>query len=413
MSVVNVAVMGHGVVGSGVVEVLLNHEENIAKKAKNTIHVKYILDLRDFPALSYSDRFIKSFDPILEDDSVKVVVEVMGGIHPAYDYVKACLENGKSVVTSNKELVAQCGAELLQIANEHNVNFLFEASVGGGIPVLRPIAQCLAANDLYEVYGILNGTTNFILTKMIKEDMDFESALKLAQQLGYAEKDPTADVDGFDACRKICILASISFGKHVYPNQVSTEGIRNITLEDVRFAHKAGAVIKLIGHAMLMEDGKVTVAVYPALVPVDHQLANVDDVFNAIMVRGDAIGDVLFYGRGAGKLPTASAVVADVIDCVKHLQARKYLSWEDGSDDYVTPLEGVKTKLYVRAEVADVQAAEQVLESVFGEIDYLNTAEDGNVLAFVTPYDTEGNLRKKLALLKTAAEPAVFHVVES
>ena len=186
MSVVNVAVMGHGVVGSGVVEVLLNHEENIAKKAKNTIHVKYILDLRDFPALSYSDRFIKSFDPILQDDSVRVVVEVMGGIHPAYDYVKACLEKGKSVVTSNKELVAQCGAELLKIANENNVNFLFEASVGGGIPVLRPIAQCLAANDLYEVYGILNGTTNFILTKMIKEKMDFNSALKLAQQLGYA-----------------------------------------------------------------------------------------------------------------------------------------------------------------------------------------------------------------------------------
>lgn len=412
MSVVNVAVMGHGVVGSGVVEVLLNHEENIAKKAKNTIHVKYILDLRDFPALSYSDRFIKSFDPILQDDSVRVVVEVMGGIHPAYDYVKACLEKGKSVVTSNKELVAQCGAELLKIANENNVNFLFEASVGGGIPVLRPIAQCLAANDLYEVYGILNGTTNFILTKMIKENMDFNSALKLAQQLGYAEKDPTADVEGIDACRKICILASISFGKHVYPNQVSTEGISQITLQDVAFAQRAGYVIKLIGHAMLLEEGKVTVAVYPALVPVENQLANVDDVFNAIMVRGDAIGDVMFYGRGAGKLPTASAVVADVIDCVKHLQARKYLSWEDGSKDYVVPLGTIKTRLYVRVAVENIAEAQNVLESVFGKLDYLNTPAEQNTLAFITPYDTEDILRKKLSLLKTANAPAVFHVVE-
>ncbi len=412
MSVVNVAVMGHGVVGSGVVEVLLNHEENIAKKAKNTIHVKYILDLRDFPALSYSDRFIKSFDPILKDDSVRVVVEVMGGIHPAYDYVKACLEKGKSVVTSNKELVAQCGAELLKIANENNVNFLFEASVGGGIPVLRPIAQCLAANDLYEVYGILNGTTNFILTKMIKEKMDFNSALKLAQQLGYAEKDPTADVEGIDACRKICILASISFGKHVYPNQVSTEGISQITLQDVTFAQRAGYVIKLIGHAMLLEEGKVTVAVYPALVPVENQLANVDDVFNAIMVRGDAIGDVMFYGRGAGKLPTASAVVADVIDCVKHLQARKYLSWEDGSKDYVVPLGTIKTRLYVRVAVENIAEAQSVLESVFGKLDYLNTPAEQNTLAFITPYDTENILRKKLSLLKTANAPAVFHVVE-
>lgn len=412
MSVVNVAVMGHGVVGSGVVEVLLNHEENIAKKAKNTIHVKYILDLRDFPALSYSDRFIKSFDPILQDDSVRVVVEVMGGIHPAYDYVKACLEKGKSVVTSNKELVAQCGAELLKIANENNVNFLFEASVGGGIPVLRPIAQCLAANDLYEVYGILNGTTNFILTKMIKEKMDFNSALKLAQQLGYAEKDPTADVEGIDACRKICILASISFGKHVYPNQVSTEGISQITLQDVTFAQRAGYVIKLIGHAMLLEEGKVTVAVYPALVPVENQLANVDDVFNAIMVRGDAIGDVMFYGRGAGKLPTASAVVADVIDCVKHLQARKYLSWEDGSKDYVVPLGTIKTRLYVRVAVENIAEAQSVLESVFGKLDYLNTPAEQNTLAFITPYDIENILRKKLSLLKTANAPAVFHVVE-
>ena len=217
MQSVNIAVMGHGVVGSGVVEVLLEHEKNISLKAKSGINVKYILDLRDFPGLDYSDRFIKDFDLILKDDSIKVVVEVMGGLHPAYEFVKASLEAGKSVCTSNKELVAAYGAELLKIASEKNVNFLFEASVGGGIPVLRPIAQCLAANDLYEVFGILNGTTNFILTKMIRENMSFDDALALAQQLGYAERNPSADVDGHDACRKICILASLCFGKHVYP----------------------------------------------------------------------------------------------------------------------------------------------------------------------------------------------------
>ena len=228
---INIAVMGHGVVGSGVVEVIMQHKDSIIKKAKEELYVKHILDLRDFNDLSYSDKFTKDFSDIINDDSVKIVAEVMGGINPAYDFVKQCLQKGKSVVTSNKELVAAKGYELLKIAKENNVNFLFEASVGGGIPILRPIVQCLAANDLYEVLGILNGTTNFVLTKMAKENMPFSDALKLAQQLGYAEKDPTADVDGHDACRKICILAAISFGKHVYPEQVKTEGIRNITLE--------------------------------------------------------------------------------------------------------------------------------------------------------------------------------------
>lgn len=412
MSVVNVAVMGHGVVGSGVVEVLLDHEENIEKKSKSKINVKYILDLRDFPGLSYSDRFIKDFDLILKDDSIRVVVEVMGGIHPAYEYVKACLESGKSVVTSNKELVAACGAELLKIAGDKNVNFLFEASVGGGIPVLRPIAQCLAANDLYEVTGILNGTTNFILTKMIKESMSFDDALKLAQQLGYAEREPSADVDGHDACRKICILASISFGKHVYPNQVRTEGIRSITIADTEYAASYNSVIKLIGHAILLEDGKVSADVYPALISKDNQLSGVDDVFNAIMVRGDAIGDVMFYGRGAGKLPTASAVVADVIDCVKHLQARKYLSWEDGSDDYIVDSNNVKTKLYVRCEVKDNDAAKQEIIDTFGDITFLSREGAECELAFITPMAEEKELQNKIALLKAALVKSVLHIVD-
>lgn len=412
MQTVNVAVMGHGVVGSGVVEVLLAHEENIAVKAKNKINVKYILDLRDFPGLDYSDRFIKDFDLILKDDSIKVVVEVMGGVHPAYEYVKACLEAGKSVCTSNKELVAAHGAELLKIAGEKNTNFLFEASVGGGIPVLRPIAQCLAANDLYEVFGILNGTTNFILTKMIKENMAFDDALALAQQLGYAERNPSADVDGHDACRKICILASLCFGKHVYPNQVRTEGITKITLSDVEYADMAGCVIKLIGYAKLLEDGKITADVYPALIPKDNQLAGVDDVFNAVMVRGDAVGDVLFYGRGAGKLPTASAVVADVIDCVKHLSARKYLSWEDGSDDYVVNSETVKTKLYVRAEVDDISDAKANVFGTVGDVEFIYSGDNNDEVAFITPVGIEAELKAKINSVKQLKDVSIIHVLD-
>ena len=412
MQTVNVAVMGHGVVGSGVVEVLLSHDNSIAVKAKSNINVKYILDLRDFPGLDYSDRFIKDFDLILKDDSIKVVVEVMGGVHPAYEYVKACLEAGKSVCTSNKELVAAHGAELLKIAGEKNTNFLFEASVGGGIPVLRPIAQCLAANDLYEVFGILNGTTNFILTKMIKENMAFDDALALAQQLGYAERNPSADVDGHDACRKICILASLCFGKHVYPNQVRTEGITKITLSDVEYADMAGCVIKLIGYAKLLDDGKITADVYPALIPKDNQLAGVDDVFNAVMVRGDAVGDVLFYGRGAGKLPTASAVVADVIDCVKHLSARKYLSWEDGSDDYVVNSETVKTKLYVRAEVDDILDAKANVFDTVGDVEFIYSGDNNDEVAFITPVGIEAELKAKINSVKQLKDVSIIHVLD-
>ena len=412
MQTVNVAVMGHGVVGSGVVEVLLSHEKNISLKAKRNINVKYILDLRDFPGLDYSERFIKDFNLILNDDSIKVVVEVMGGLHPAYEYVKACLEAGKSVCTSNKELVAAYGAELLKIANDNNVNFLFEASVGGGIPVLRPIAQCLAANDLYEVFGILNGTTNFILTKMIRENMAFDDALVLAQQLGYAERNPSADVDGHDACRKICILASLCFGKHVYPEQVRTEGITKITLSDVEYANLAGYVIKLIGHSKLLDDGKITANVYPALVPASNQLAGVDDVFNAVMVRGDAVGDVLFYGRGAGKLPTASAVVADVIDSVKHIEARKYLSWDDGASDYVVDSETVKTRLYVRAEVDDIIEAKSQLFGIIDDAECIVGAEDNGEIAFITPVGVEAELKEKIASVKQLKNISILRVLD-
>ena len=344
-----IAVMGHGVVGSGVMEVLISHKDSIAKRAKKEVHVKHILDLREFPGLPYSGIFTKDFNTIVNDPQVKIVVEVMGGLEPAYTYVKACLENGKSVVTSNKELVAQKGAELLALAQKNNLNFLFEASVGGGIPIIRPISQCLAANEMTEIAGILNGTTNFILTKMIREGMAFDDALKLAQQLGYAERDPSADVEGIDACRKICILASLAYGTHVYPDSVHTEGITAITKEDVGYAGAWGGVIKLIGEVKKLENGRIHIQVAPMFISRESQLANVDDVFNGILVRGDATGDVVFYGKGAGKLPTASAVVADVIDCVRHLKSdRKILFWEDAKPDYVQPWEDTPQDLFLR-----------------------------------------------------------------
>ncbi len=358
---VDVAIIGHGVVGSGVAEIIINHNELISEKAKNKINLKYILDIRDFPDLPYSDKFIKDFDTILNDDDIKVVVETAGGATFAYDYVKACLLRGKSVVTSNKELVAMKGAELLRIAMDNNINFLFEASVGGGIPVLRPIAQCLAANDLTEITGILNGTTNFILTKMIKENMQFDDALSMAQRLGYAERDPSADIDGHDAARKICILASLAFGRHIYPEQIKTEGIRGMKLSDVELSSKMGYVVKLVGNARVVGDNQVAASVSPAVVPESSIISNVEDVFNIIKVRGDAIGDVAFYGRGAGKLPTASAVVADVIDCVKHLAARKYLFWEDNCEGYVTDSDDVACDYMIITDESNTAHLENAL----------------------------------------------------
>ena len=406
---IDIAVMGHGTVGSGVVEVLLKNAEIISKKAKNEINIKYILDLREFSGLSYSEKFIKDFGIILNDPDVRVVAELMGGLNPAYEFTKACLEAGKSVVTSNKELVARKGAELLHIAEKHNVNYLFEASVGGGIPVLRPIAQCLAANDLYEVQGILNGTTNFIMTRMFSDGVTFEDALAEAKRLGYAEKDPTDDVEGIDACRKICILAALSFGKHVYPEEVYTEGITKITSADTAYADFAGCVIKLIGRAKRTQNGKCIAAVYPAFVSNKNPLSHVDDVFNGITVRGDAIGDVMFYGRGAGKLPTASAVVADIIDCVKHLSARKYLSWDDAGISYIEDHTHDTLRLYVRLFAdSDRTEVRAEAEKLFGEIKVLGrNGEDKGELAFITPYAFEYELTEKLSRL------GVFKIVST
>lgn len=390
---VSIAVMGHGVVGSGVVEILLTHKQKLFSHLGEEIYVKKVLDLREFPDSPIADRFTKSFDDIINDLEIRVVVEVMGGINPAYDYVKRSLKAGKSVVTSNKELVAAHGAELLELARQENVNFLFEASVGGGIPIIRPMNQCLVANNVDEIAGILNGTTNFILTKMIEDGMQFDDALKLAQDLGFAERNPAADIEGHDACRKICILASLAFGKHVYPDAVHTEGITNITLEDVKFAEKFGCVIKLISRVKKLDNGKIDIITAPMLVPNKSQLANIDYEFNGIMVRGDCTGDVVFYGKGAGKLPTASAVCADIVDCCMHLKKRRFLFWADGDGSNIISVDDSVFKMYLRLNGDN---AVKKAEAVFGKV---SAIEDDKRGAVITEAMTLAQFSEKCAKL--------------
>lgn len=390
-----IAIMGFGTIGSGVAEIILKNNKSIVKKSGHpSMEIAHILDIRDFSNHELSQYFTKDFNDILNDASVGIVVECMGGITPAYDYVSKCLAAGKSVVSSNKELVAAKGYELLELAKENNVNFLFEASVGGGIPIIRPISQCLAANEIYEIAGILNGTTNFILTMMIDKGMSFDEALKLAQENGYAERDPSADIHGHDAARKICILASLCFGKHVYPDSVETVGITDITAEDVEYAKNWGGVIKLIGRAVMNESGKISATVGPCLIQNHSQLASVDDVFNAILVRGDSIGDVVFYGRGAGKLPTASAVVADVIDCARHTEKRKVFGWGAAEDDFVIDPLNQNASLYVRAETGNRTAVITEAEKSFNGVCILNReGENTSEIAFITPAMKEKDAR--------------------
>lgn len=382
---INFAVMGHGVVGSGVAEILLNKSEKFARRLGDDINLKYILDLRDFD-VEYKDKFTKDVNDIINDKEISVVAEVMGGVNPAFEFVKACLESGKSVVTSNKALVAAKGAELLKTAKQHNVNFMFEASVGGGIPIIRPMFRCLAANDVNSIAGILNGTTNFILTKMIKEHATFEDALKTAQELGYAERDPSADVDGDDACRKICILTSMACGKHIYPENVKTEGIRKITLEDVKYAGAENCVIKLVARSEIETDGKVKAIVSPAFVSKASILSQIDDVFNGAVVNGDMTGDVAFYGKGAGKLPTASAVVADMIDCAEVNGTVKGLGWQDTAVTPVEDWQSYETKMYIRTDKNDLDA----VKAIFGDVKAIKAeVVPADELAFVTPVLTE------------------------
>ena len=360
-----IAILGFGTVGSGVYEVLCRNAAGVSRRAGEPVEVKYILDPKDFSAHPAANLFIKNFDTILEDPEIRVVVETIGGTRFAYPYVKACLESGRSVCTSNKEMVATYGAELLALAKAHNCAFLFEASVGGGTPIITPMHQCLAANVITEVEGIVNGTTNFMLTKMVRENLGFDEALKIAQELGYAEtKDPGDDVDGRDACRKIAILSSLVCGHQIYPQNIPTRGIRDITVADVAAAERLNCVIKLIAWMKRGNDGSVAAGVEPCLVPRSHQLAGVDDVFNAVLVKGDMLGDVVFYGKGAGKLPTASAVVADVVDALKNgSKVHDSLFWQPAE-----PVEGMLTDpapaaYYVRVE----GIAPAVAEAIYGK----------------------------------------------
>lgn len=392
-----IAVLGFGVVGSGTVELFYKNKNKIVEKAGTDLDIKYILDIRDFPGSPFEGKFTKDINDILNDDEVTLVAEVMGGVNPAFDFVKSCLERGKSVVSSNKELVAKKGAELLRTAKEHNCNFLFEASTGGAIPIIRPLHQCLAANDITAVAGILNGTTNFILTKMINENMPFAEALSTAQKLGYAEKDPTADVEGHDACRKICILSSLVFGKHVYPEWVHCEGISDITAEDAQYAESWGGAVKLIGSVKRTADGKILPIVRPAFVCGANQLSSVNDVFNGIMVYGDAIDQVMFYGRGAGKFPTASAIVADLIDAAKMKGTSISQVWEDSKDNsFIADYKEDVLPFYVRVQGVSKDKAKEI----FGKVEFL-TRENcpADEIAFITPEIKEKDFDEKLTQL--------------
>lgn len=391
-----IAVLGYGVVGSGVVELMHKNPESINSKAGTDIEIKYILDIRDFDDSPYKDLFTKDFNVILNDSEIDVVVEVIGGLNPAYSFVKESLLNGKSVVTSNKELVSVYGDELLQIARDNNKNFLFEASVGGGIPIIRPINQCLAANEIESISGILNGTTNYILTKMVKEGFSFEDALKNAQQLGYAEANPAADIEGIDSCRKIAILASLAYGEHVNPDKVHTEGITDIKLEDIRYADEMGYSVKLLGTIRKNSDDTLYIMVAPFLVDKSIPLAGVEDVYNAILVEGDAVGISLFYGRGAGKLPTASAVVADVIDCAKHMKARKYLYWKSSDGSFIADYRNMPCRRYVRFN-SDAKISSAEITAEFPDA-VINANTDR--ITFISGEYNEYDFKSKLSSLE-------------
>lgn len=389
-----VAIMGYGTVGSGVYDIIKTNSDKLSRSANGeSVDIKYILDIRDFDDHPEKELFTKEFNDILNDDEVSVVAEVMGGLHPAYEFTKSLLEAGKSVVTSNKELVATYGTELLEIARGKNVNYFFEASVGGGIPIIRPMHQCLTANNILKIAGILNGTTNYILDQMIRKGKTFETALKDAQNNGFAERNPAADIEGHDACRKIAILASLASGKMIDYNDIDTDGITNITLDDVKYAAAMDSVIKLIGYAQFDENGKVYSIVSPMVIKNSSPLVGVDGVFNAIMVTGDCVGDVMFYGKGAGKLPTASAVVADVVDAVKHSDRSKKIFWEKPSENIMADIDSKKFEYFVRT----TDSAENV-QKIFGKCEFVDNIID-NESAFVTSPLTKSEVEEKLAKL--------------
>lgn len=384
---VNIAVLGYGTVGSGVVEVINTNHEIINKRAGEEINIKYVLDLRDFPGDPVQQILTHDFNDILNDDEVKVVVEVMGGINPAYTFVKQCLAAGKSVATSNKELVASHGPELLAIAKENNVNFLFEASVGGGIPIIRPLNTSITADEVTEITGILNGTTNYILTKMDQEGASYDEVLKQAQDLGYAERNPEADVEGGDACRKIAILTSIVYGKHLDYTKIHTEGITKISTEDFKYADALGVSIKLVGTTK-KEGDTLYSFVAPMMLDENHPLSGIHDVFNGIFVHGNVVDDIMFYGRGAGKLPTASAVVSDVVDEVKHMGKNIMASW-DVEALPIGDFRDAVNRFFIRVS-ADAITKDEI-QKLFGDVTYVTAEGVDGELAFITSSMTEGS----------------------
>ena len=389
---VQIAVLGYGTVGSGVVEVIDTNHESINRKAGDEINIKYVLDLRDFPGDPIQEKIIHDFETIINDPEVDIIVEVMGGLEPAYTFTRRALEAGKSVCTSNKELVAEHGVELLELARKNNINYLFEASCGGGIPIIRPLNSSLTADEIDEVTGILNGTTNYILTKMASDGSEFEEALKEAQNYGYAERNPEADVEGYDACRKIAILSSLAYGNHVRYEAIYTEGITKITAADIKYAVAMGTSIKLLATSRKMEEGFYAM-VSPVMISKKSPLYSVNGVFNAIFIHGNVLGDAMFYGSGAGKLPTASAVVSDVVDCAKHLHRSIMVNWSNRKLELMN-IDEVRSRFFVRVSGTPAQRKEGV-ENLFGPVDIVTVPGLTEEFAFVTGMITERSFRER------------------
>lgn len=388
---IKAAIMGYGTIGSGVDEVLRINQESIAAKAGEGIEVKYVLDLRDFPGDPIQEKIVHDVNVIVNDPEVTVVVETMGGVEPAYSFVKAMLLAGKHVATSNKALVADKGATLLALAQEKNVNFLFEASVGGGIPIIRSLNSSLTADEIEEITGILNGTTNYMLTKMAGFGMEFEDVLYDAQQKGYAEKDPSADIEGYDVCRKIAILTSLVCARQVDFGDIHTEGITKVSAVDMKYAGQMGRAIKLLAMSKKTKDGFLAM-VAPFLLSPEHPLYHVNDVFNAVFVHGNVLGDAMFYGSGAGKLPTASAVVSDIIDIVRHKNRNIWAAWSSQKME-LADFWDAKNAFFVRTS-----SDEAAIRDVFGSVDYVDAGIKGE-LAFVTGVITEREFASKSAQL--------------
>ncbi len=386
---IQIAIMGFGTVGTGVAKVVAENARQIERKLGEPLQVKAIL-VRHFKDGPYRQLMTNDFKKIEEDGDIRVVVETIGGVEAAYAYTKRALAAGKHVVTANKQLVAEHGFELLSLARKKKVNYLFEASVGGGIPILHPLTQCMAANRIDEVYGILNGTSNYILTRMVRTGAFFSDALREAQAKGYAEADPTADVEGLDAGRKICILADLAFGRQVRPEDVPMEGIAKLSLRDVKIAQRAGYRIKLLGRAVRLPGGGRTAYVAPHFIPEENPMAGVEDVFNAIMVRGNATGDVMFYGRGAGELPTASACVADVMEALQSSPRREEIGWDEDSSGFEDP-QDLETRYYFRIEGSLTDAA-----MAFGQVEVLS--EDGETAFLTDPITGHDAVRQSHSL---------------